>query len=483
MDLGLQKFLLGDWLVDPVHNLIVKADGSTETSRKIEKRLMQVLIVLAEGAEHGASKEVLLQKVWPGKVVTDEAISVAISQLRKALGCNARAPKYIQTITGYGFKLLLVAEESSLPLSSEQAIQASFSESKWYQKPRFKLLCLFLTLAFILLFSAFDFEGKNSRTELLNNERFSKALFLLQRGPEDAKEAEMLLVGLDSDIPNNAEILNALGKAKYFQYGEVESSKKEELLSQAKNAFERAIEINPELADAYLQLALISIRQDRDLTSAESYLVQSIALNPEQVISHIQYASILLSQRRFDEALHHNKIAQSIDPKHYSSAAIEWVYNMAEEFELAKRELAKLYTLEPDSSVYNRSAMRLFESMGDEERAFHHYLIAFKEAGYSQLEISDVSLEFEKDGLKGLNHWLANVKKEQLDIGQYSPPISTARYHIAAGELGKALDYLELAYQQEDLRCLWFNSDPKYKSLYGLPRFEALIKNIVNSTG
>ena len=77
-----------------------------------------------------------------------------------------------------------------------------------------------------------------------------------------------------------------------------------------------------------------------------------------------------------------------------------------------------------------------------------------------------------------LNYWLANIKQERGDIGQYTPPISTARYHVAAGEFNKALTILEQAHRDRHTLTLWLNSDPKYKPIRHLPRFKELVKNI-----
>src|SRR5690606_40402488 len=51
-------------------------------------------------------KNTLIERVWSGRVVVDDVLSVAISQLRKALKDNARAPTYIKTIPGEGYQFI-----------------------------------------------------------------------------------------------------------------------------------------------------------------------------------------------------------------------------------------------------------------------------------------------------------------------------------------------------------------------------------------
>jgi len=484
VDFGHNIFVLGEWQVDPQHNVLIKESVTT----KIEKRLTRVLLELASSSPQVVTKEQILQKVWQGKVVSDETISVAISRLRKALGCNAKNPIYIETITGVGFRLL-VSPKSVAPcvveikskVSNETANESKKNRiTNWYTRPIFYIGILVFISLFSFYQSLLSINSSSSveQEKIIKHESYAKALFLLQKDIDGIRQAEILLTQLNQQYPNNALVINSLGKAKYFQLWYSDQEKQKEIITSSRLLFEQAIEINPEFGDPYLQLALIAMVQDRNFSLAEEYFIKSITFNPEQVTTHIEYAGMLLSQRRFDKAVHHNKIAQSIDPQHYSSASIEWIYNMAERYEQAEKELAKLFTIDPESAIYNTSAIRLYESLGDEDRAYIHYRKAFQTAEYSEQELIAANNAFEQGGLKHLNYWLVNVKQEQGDIGQYIPPISTARYHIAAGELDKALTILEQAHKDRHILTLWVNSDPKYKPVRDLPRFKKLIKNI-----
>jgi len=93
---------IGDWLADPAANRIDR-DGVTV---RIEPKAMEVLMALADRAGCVIGREELLQTVWPGVVVGDEALTQAVIKLRKALGDNPRAPSYIETISKRGYRLI-----------------------------------------------------------------------------------------------------------------------------------------------------------------------------------------------------------------------------------------------------------------------------------------------------------------------------------------------------------------------------------------
>jgi DNA-binding winged helix-turn-helix (wHTH) protein/tetratricopeptide (TPR) repeat protein len=57
-------------------------------------------------------KDELVQAVWGDTVVTDASLNQVVRELRKALGDDARSPRYIETVHRRGFRFLLGADES-----------------------------------------------------------------------------------------------------------------------------------------------------------------------------------------------------------------------------------------------------------------------------------------------------------------------------------------------------------------------------------
>ena len=74
-------FRVGEWLVEPARNRI----GRDGAFRKLEPRVMRLLATLAAAAGRPLSRGALLDAVWPDVTVNEEALSRAISQLRRAL--------------------------------------------------------------------------------------------------------------------------------------------------------------------------------------------------------------------------------------------------------------------------------------------------------------------------------------------------------------------------------------------------------------
>ncbi|MDH5834299.1 winged helix-turn-helix domain-containing protein [Luteimonas kalidii] len=89
--------------VDTTRRMVARADGG---SLRITIKAMQVLLALAERRGTVVSREALLERVWPDTMPTDDVVTQAVAQLRKAFGDDRDAPRYIETIAKAGYRLL-----------------------------------------------------------------------------------------------------------------------------------------------------------------------------------------------------------------------------------------------------------------------------------------------------------------------------------------------------------------------------------------
>jgi TolB-like protein/DNA-binding winged helix-turn-helix (wHTH) protein/Tfp pilus assembly protein PilF len=98
-----RHFKVGQWTVAPDLNSLER-DGRT---LRLEPKVMQVLLTLAEQPGEVVTKEELIHRVWAETFVTDDVLIRSISELRKAFGDNPREPTYIQTVAKGGYRILV----------------------------------------------------------------------------------------------------------------------------------------------------------------------------------------------------------------------------------------------------------------------------------------------------------------------------------------------------------------------------------------
>lgn len=107
-------FRVGEWTAEPAWNRVHR-DGDT---LKLEPRVMRLLATLAAAPGRPLSRQQLLELVWPDVLVNEEALSRAVSQLRRALGDEPRAPRFIETVHKGGYCLIApVSDGPAQPVS------------------------------------------------------------------------------------------------------------------------------------------------------------------------------------------------------------------------------------------------------------------------------------------------------------------------------------------------------------------------------
>ena len=95
-------YRFGAFLVDRAGYRVVEGDRAIELS----PRLLDLLLHLLDNAGALVTKEDLLEALWPGANVTDNALTQAISELRQALGDDASAPRFIKTVARRGYRFV-----------------------------------------------------------------------------------------------------------------------------------------------------------------------------------------------------------------------------------------------------------------------------------------------------------------------------------------------------------------------------------------
>lgn len=102
-------FRLGEARVDPARNRVERGGRW----RRVEPKVMRVLLFLAGHSGEVLSKEAILAAVWGRDAVGDEVLTRSISELRRALGDDPRAPRFIETIYKTGYRLMLAPQAAA----------------------------------------------------------------------------------------------------------------------------------------------------------------------------------------------------------------------------------------------------------------------------------------------------------------------------------------------------------------------------------
>ena len=144
-----REFRIANWLVTPDLNQI------SEQGRvvSIEPKVMEVLVFLAANPGEVLSKDRILKEVWRDTFVGDEVLTYSISELRKALGDDAKNPRFIATIQRRGYRLIAPVQREPAP--PEAAIEPASKAGRINK--RFIYIALAALTIGVIVFSTWFF--------------------------------------------------------------------------------------------------------------------------------------------------------------------------------------------------------------------------------------------------------------------------------------------------------------------------------------
>jgi serine/threonine-protein kinase len=120
--------------------------------------------------------------------------------------------------------------------------------------------------------------------------------------------------------------------------------------TRARAAADRAVRLDPDLAEAWAAQADVRFYADWDFAGAEEAFRRANELNPSIAMNHFHYAWLLLVLDRYEEAVEEHKLAKELDPfTPFQSALLGWCYLYGGDTERAEEEARRTLELNPDS--------------------------------------------------------------------------------------------------------------------------------------
>jgi len=255
----------------------------------------------------------------------------------------------------------------------------------------------------------------------------------------------------------------------------------EECFPKAREAAQKAIDIDEMLGEAYNSLAYYKERYEWDLLGAEEDFKRALELNPNYAMGHFWYGEFLQIDERFDEAVKETKIALDLDPiSLIINAQLGWAYLNAGKLDRAKAQLRK--TIEMDPGFAHTHLILGVVHLS--EKKYQEAITEFKESrelsGSSVMSLSNLGYAFAKAGqYDEANKILKEI--EMISKEKYVAPFHMASICVGLGENEKALDLLEKAYEERNEFLVFLGSGILYSwfaPLYSHPRYKELLKKI-----
>jgi len=252
-----------------------------------------------------------------------------------------------------------------------------------------------------------------------------------------------------------------------------------EAFPQAKAAAQKALEIDPSLADAHGALATTFAAYDWNWVEAEREFKRAIELNPNVADIHYRYGLIyLIPAGRTDEAIREIKRALELEPLSIAmNANLAGAYMYARQNDLALEQARKTFDLEPGHITARVWLANVYESLGMYNEAIALSEESLKNNMSDQYFLLYSGYAYAKSGRR---EKAEDAIKKLRDLEKTEPVDSYdfAVLYVGLGEKDKAFVELEKSFNERGYYVPLLRVDPLMDPLRDDPRFADLIKRI-----
>ncbi|WP_353069710.1 tetratricopeptide repeat protein [Tunturibacter empetritectus] len=277
--------------------------------------------------------------------------------------------------------------------------------------------------------------------------------------------------------PNFAEAYEGVADS-YAALGLYAAIPPQEAFPAARDAANKALRMNEDLADAHATLGLIDFYYDWNGPAAQNEFQRAFDVNPNYAMAHSWNAENLAAMGRFPEALVEARRAVEEDPLSLSvNSNAGWTFCLAGHYEEAIQTLNKAIDIDPS---FPRTHFRLgdvYETRGLYDQAITEFTHAV------QLSGGDV---YYTAGL-GHAYAMAGRTREAREIlvtllnksaHQYVPAFAMAMIYAGLRENGQALNWLEKSSADHSTSMAYVKVDPTLNGLRSDPRFGELLQRV-----
>jgi TolB-like protein/Tfp pilus assembly protein PilF len=242
------------------------------------------------------------------------------------------------------------------------------------------------------------------------------------------------------------------------------------------NAARKALELDPEIAEAHAQLA--NIRQEEwQWTESESEYRRALELNPNDAVAHNGLARWLLCQGRTDEALAWAQRGRELDPVAVSGTDIGWILFQARRYDEAMHELRSVLAVRPDdaSALWFLGFVLIANRQPDQ--AIPVLEKARSVSGRSPGVFGVLVRAYAHAGRRADALQLLEELKKRRQAG-YVPAAAFVNAYLGLGDKEQAFVWLERGYQEHSNILQWLKVHPYFDPLRDDARFKDLVHRV-----
>jgi class 3 adenylate cyclase/TolB-like protein/Tfp pilus assembly protein PilF len=264
----------------------------------------------------------------------------------------------------------------------------------------------------------------------------------------------------------------------YARQAYLRASSRTEVLGRARAAADRALALDPTLAEAHVALAGILYSFDWDWAGAEAAFKKALGLNAGSSDAHQDYGSFLIAMGRLDEGLSHSQEASRLDPLAMSPLHdIGINYWVRGDYEKATAAFRRAIDIDPN---WTWGYVKLARLLATQKQCKE----AFSQADNAERKIVGGRAPLARSWLGAVYAICGDTKRAREKLAElhalektaYVDPVTFATVHASLGEVDEAIRWYEKAFNDRTPNMVQAALIPKFDTeLRNAPRIQAII--------
>jgi tetratricopeptide (TPR) repeat protein len=249
-----------------------------------------------------------------------------------------------------------------------------------------------------------------------------------------------------------------------------------DLLSQARAAARKAMELDPSLGQAHTVAGLVSIFADWDPRTGAKELERGLELAPDSAdaLIHASFGRLFMGRRQESKAAVEH--ALELEPLNLEISVLAGQFFLGfGDYHRAIDQLQKTLEIDPNFARAYWALTHAYAAQGmwpEAARAYQQWMLL---TGRTQQQVEAFSKAFEQQGSRGYWMWQLQELEKSAQQG-FDFPTERAGIYAVLGDKENAFACLEKAYREHDFNLFTIAFGYRFASLRSDPRFADLLR-------
>ncbi len=250
-------------------------------------------------------------------------------------------------------------------------------------------------------------------------------------------------------------------------------------MPKARKAAQKALQLDPDLAEAYVSLGLVALSYDWDRKATKQYFHKALELNPNSSSAH-QWIEFYWTYMEADPdtATVHLERAQELDPLNFLiKVRLGFMSIFERDYDRALDQFNALFDFEPNYAMLYLSFATAYalKGMYDEALSYGKKMMEFGPPVVAY--VGNLGWFYALAGKKEKAYELLADLEERSKKG-YVSSFWMAAIYLGLEEIDKAFEWFERAYKDRDSNMIYFTVPPIFDPIRSDPRYQRLLEKM-----